>query len=331
MARAEQIKAILKSYIEKDDTRFYSLMMQVAASEARMGHGKLAEELKKLVDQARTQSVLPLTERAPIPISLPRGELTGLLSVEFPKLRLVDMVLPQKTNKRLLKILKEHRNIGKLKSHGLEPRRKLLLIGSPGCGKTMTAAVLAGELGIPHFTVRLDGLITKFLGETAAKLKMIFDSLQHARGVYLFDEFDAIGSQRAFLNDVGEIRRVLNSFLMLIERDKSNSLIVAATNHHQNLDYALFRRFDDVIEYELPKQEQIEQFLKSRLSTLESSKLDFGRIALHATGLSYADIAVVSDEVIKDMILEERPSVKTEAVLQAVTEKKSFHKGKVTP
>ena len=324
MAKAEQIKAILKSYVEKDDTRFYSLMMQVAAGEARKGHGRLAEELKQLIDQARSQSAISPGERQPIPITLPRGELGGLLSVEFPKLRLVDMILPQKTLRRLQRILKEHRNIGKLTSHGLTPRRKLLLIGPPGCGKTMTAAVLAGELGIPHFTVRLDGLITKFLGETAAKLKMIFDSFQHARGLYLFDEFDAIGSQRAFLNDVGEIRRVLNSFLMLIERDRSNSLIVAATNHPQSLDHALFRRFDDVVEYELPQRKQIHQFLENRLLTLESSSLDYDQIAGNTEGLSYADIASVCDEVIKDMIIEEKTSVKTEAILLAISEKKAF-------
>ncbi len=114
----------------------------------------------------------------------------------------------------------------------------------------MAASVLAGELGIPLFLVRLDSLITKFMGETAAKLRQVFDSITDMRGVYFFDEFDAIGSQRGLANDVGEIRRVLNSFLQMIENDQSNSLIVAATNHPEILDYALFRRFDDVIEPE---------------------------------------------------------------------------------
>ena len=329
MAKAEQIKAILKSYIDKDDARFYSVMMQLAATEARNGHGKLAEEIKKLIDDARERNMLPTEQKSPIPISTPRGELSGLLTVDFPKLRLSDMILPQKTLRRLQRILKEHRHIGTLKNHGLEPRRKLLLIGAPGCGKTMTAAVIAGELGIPHFTVRLDGLITKFLGETAAKLKLIFDSLENARGVYLFDEFDAIGSQRAFLNDVGEIRRVLNSFLMLIERDNSNSLIIAATNHPQSLDFALYRRFDDIIEYTLPEKEQITQFLKGRLSSLKDSRLDFSKISEQATGLSYADLASVCDDVLKDMIMEEKTSVDTDHVLQTISEKKSIREKRI--
>lgn len=326
MAKAEQIKAILKSYIDKDDSRFFSLMMQVAASEARKGHGKLAEELKNMVDQAKAKSAVSAYEKTPIPINLPKGELSGLLTVEFPKLRLVDMVLPPKVLKRLQRILKEYRNIGRLSSHGLEPRRKLLLIGPPGCGKTMTAAVIAGELGIPHFTVRLDGLITKFLGETAAKLKLIFDSLHNARGLYLFDEFDAIGSQRAFLNDVGEIRRVLNSFLMFIERDQSNSLLVAATNHPQSLDHALFRRFHDIIEFELPDKKLIIQFLEKRLSTIESSNLEYEHIAESAEGLSYADLATICDEVIKDMIIEENNYIDTQTVLSVISEKKVFRK-----
>ena len=109
---------------------------------------------------------------------------------------------------------------GRILEHGLAPRRKLLLVGPPGTGKTLTASVLAGELGLPLLQVRLDGLITKFMGETAAKLRQIFDATGRTRGVYFFDEFDAIGSQRGLANDVGEIRRVLNSFLQMIEQDR---------------------------------------------------------------------------------------------------------------
>src|SRR5690554_5978179 len=129
----------------------------------------------------------------------------------------------------------------------------------------MTASVLAGELGLPLFEVRLDGLITKFMGETAAKLRQIFESTQQTRGVYFFDEFDAIGSQRGLANDVGEVRRVLNSFLQMIEQDDSHSLIIGATNHPEILDTALFRRFDDLLHYELPDEENIANALKGRL------------------------------------------------------------------
>jgi len=113
----------------------------------------------------------------------------------------------------------------------------------------MTAAALAGEMNLPVFTIQLDGVIRKFMGETAAKLRLVFDATRTTRGVYLFDEFDAIGGRRTAANDVGEIRRVLNSFLLFLGQERSDSLVVAATNHPDLLDRALFRRFDDVVEY----------------------------------------------------------------------------------
>ena len=157
-----------------------------------------------------------------------------------------------------------------LREHGLGPLRKVLLLGPPGTGKTMTATVLAGELGLPLFAIQLDGLITKYLGETAAKLRLIFEAIEETRAVYLFDEFDALGSERAARNEVGEIRRVLNSFLQFLEQDDSDSFIVAATNHPQLLDRALFRRFDSIVEYSLPSPACAEQVLQARLALLDT-------------------------------------------------------------
>jgi AAA+ superfamily predicted ATPase len=174
----------------------------------------------------------------------------------------------------------------------------------------MTASVLAGELGIPLFLVRLDSLITKFMGETAAKLRQVFDSITDMRGVYFFDEFDAIGSHRGLANDVGEIRRVLNSFLQMIEHDQSNSLIVAATNHPEILDYALFRRFDDVVEYRLPTPDQIAGLIRSRLGGFLPKRLPLKAIAARAEGLSYAEICRAVDGAIKEAIMHDQGSVK---------------------
>ncbi len=239
--------------------------MQLAAHEAKQGHGKLAEELRELIDAAKSRRHIAGTGNA-IPISRPKGELASLLSVSYPSRRLSDMVLSKPLHEALQRVLKEQLHLSKLRSHGLYPRRKLLLVGPSGTGKTMTAAALAGELGIPLFVVRLDVLITKFMGETAAKLRQVFDAVSSTRGVYFFDEFDAIGSQRGMANDVGEIRRILNSFLLMIEQDDSNSVIAAATNHPDILDEALFRRFDDVVEYHVPSCEEIQALLRMRLT-----------------------------------------------------------------
>ena len=273
MASSEQLKALIKSHISRDDGHFYSVAMQMAAHEAKLGHGKLAEELRDIIDAAKARLGQDATGKL-VPIgsaAKPRGELANLLTVTHPASRLADMVLDERAANQLKRIIKEQRLLARIREHGLSPRRKLLLVGPPGTGKTMTASALAGELGIPLFFVRLDSLITKFMGETASKLRQVFDAIADLRGVYFFDEFDAIGSQRGMANDVGEIRRVLNSFLQMIEHDQSNSLIIAATNHPEVLDYALFRRFDDVVEYHLPTSAQALELIRSRLGHLPPS------------------------------------------------------------
>ncbi len=162
------------------------------------------------------------------------------------------MVLASSIKKSLAEVVRQYRQRDRLRSHGLSPKRKILLVGPPGCGKSMTASALAGECNLPLMFVQLHGLITKYMGETATKLHLVFDAMCQTRGVYLFDEFDAIGATRSTRNDVGEIRRVLNSFLQFLERDDSDSIIVASTNFLGMLDDALFRRFDDVVHYTCP-------------------------------------------------------------------------------
>ena len=321
MASSNQLKALLQSHLEGDDARFYSVAMQVAAHEAKLGHGKLAEELRGLIDQAKARRMTTQASNT-VPISKPRGELANLLTVSYPKSRLADMVLHAELEQQLERIILEQRHAAEILSQGLQPRRKLLLVGPPGTGKTMTAAVLAGELGLPLFEVRLDGLITKFMGETAAKLRQVFDSTQQTRGVYFFDEFDAIGSQRGLSNDVGEVRRILNSFLQMIEQDDSHSLIIGATNHPEILDNALFRRFDDLLHYELPDEEHIASALKGRLSRMAVKNTSWKRLAKKALGLSYAELTRAADEVLKTALIERRNTVTEKDIGVALEERR---------
>jgi SpoVK/Ycf46/Vps4 family AAA+-type ATPase len=313
MANGDQLKALLRSHAEGDDRHFYSVAMQMAAHEAKQGHGKLAEELRDLIDAAKARRSAGGGDGA-VPITRPKGELAGLLSVTYPLRRLSDMVLSEPLQQSLQRVLKEQRHLSKLRSHGLHPRRKLLLVGPSGTGKTMTASALAGELGIPLFVVRLDALITKFMGETAAKLRQVFDAVASTRGVYFFDEFDAIGSQRGMANDVGEVRRILNSFLLMIEQDDSNSVIVAATNHPDILDEALFRRFDDVVEYHVPSEAEVLALLRMRLAAYVKSKKDFADLALEASGLSHAEIARAINDAVKEAVMHDEETVPVEAM-----------------
>lgn len=308
VASADQLKALIKSHISRDDGHFYSVAMQVAAHEARLGHGRLADELVSMLDKGKAKlagdkngKLVPLANAAKS-----RTELGNLLSVSEPDYHLSDVILEKSAQAQLNRLIREQQMMARIREHGLSPRRKVLLVGPPGTGKTLTASALAGELDIPLFQVRFDTLITKFMGETAAKLRQVFDAMVDIRGVYFFDEFDAIGSQRSLANDVGEIRRVLNSFLQMIEQDNSNSVIIAATNHPEILDYALFRRFDDVIEYQLPTQEQAMDLLRTRLGAFSPKPFRKAVIANLLDGLNYAEICRAVDESIKDALMSDR-------------------------
>ncbi len=187
----------------------------------------------------------------------------------------------------------------------------------------MTASALAGERHLPLFTIMLEGLITKFMGETAAKLKLVFDAIRQNHGVYLFDEFDAVGAHRTQANDVGEIRRVLNSFLQLVEKDISDSLIVAATNHPQMLDHALFRRFDDVIEYTLPNVSLAEEIIKRRLAPFDTVGVNWSQVLPATEGLSHAELTRASEEAAKQAVLGGSKRIAPEALLSALRERKA--------
>lgn len=322
MTTARHIISLLKSHIDGDEDRFLSTAMQLAAHEARQGHGKLAEELKNLVDEAKVRGSGVERRRNPVPIAQPKGELASVLSARYPTERLADMVLPEALEDRLERVLLEQRQQERLRAHGLQPRRKLLLVGPPGAGKTMTAAALAGELKLPLFTIVLDGLITKFMGETASKLRLVFDAMSGTRGVYFFDEFDAIGARRSERQDVGEIRRVLNSFLQFLEQDDSQGLVIAATNHPELLDTALFRRFDDVVEYVIPDAPVIERLLRARLGSFDTRDLTWPTAAQAALGLSQAEVVRATEDAAKATILSGEKQVTSQALLGAIEERR---------
>jgi len=326
MPTADQLKALLASHAEGDEAQFFAVAMQIAATEARAGHGKLAEELRGLIDKSKSR--VTYDRKGPIPLARPRGELADFLSASYPNTKLADMVLGASLEKRLGRVIREHKAVRDIRARGLAPRRKLLLVGPPGTGKTMTASALAGELGMPLFVIRLDGLITKFMGETSAKLRLVFDAMNQTRGVYLFDEFDSIGSERGLGNDVGEIRRVVNSFLQMVEQDNSDSLIVAATNHVKLLDRALFRRFDDIIEFDLPDLARIKLVLHAKLAGVRKQKIRWVDAAKAAKGLSFADVVRAAEDAIKDAVVDEREVITHADLMSAIRERRGAATGR---
>jgi SpoVK/Ycf46/Vps4 family AAA+-type ATPase len=324
MAAADQIKSLIKSFAEGDDARFYATAMQIAASEARNGHTVLAEELKKLIDKAKAGKNANFSVVKHIPVSATQKELNDLLELVQPNEKLKEMVLIPELEKSLKRVLDEQKKLEILRQNNLFPRKNLLFIGPPGCGKTMSARVLASELAIPLFIIRLDGLISRYMGESIAKLRLIFDSMKQFRAIYLFDEFDSIGTTRSQGNDTGEIKRVLNTFLVQIEKNDSNSLIIAATNYPESLDKALFRRFDDIIQYPLPDKEKIYQLYKKDFADFKPSrKFDLHKVADESIGLSYAEVHRICEDVLKDFLVYGAGYVSEERLMAYAQQRKT--------
>lgn len=322
MASSEQIKALLQSHIEKDDDRFLSIALQVAAHEARNGHGRLAQEVRVIVEKAKTST----NNNLPVSIAKSIKDSNGLLAISHPKFKLNDLISPDEIKEKLERLIREQRHMTKLKNHGLSPRRHILLVGPPGTGKTFTASILAGVLDYPLFQVRLDALITKFMGESSAKLRQVFDAISNVRGIYFFDEFDALGSQRSSTNDVGEARRILNSFLQMIEQDESNSIIICATNHVEILDHALFRRFDDVIRYELPTSDEIIRLFRNKLKPYVAKNFPWKKLPEKSQGLSSAEITMAAEDAIKELLIHEHDKITMPLLDNAISDRRNIRK-----
>lgn len=315
MAKADQIKALISSHLSKDEDRFVRIALQLAASEAKSGHSNLANDIRQLIDNSAKQSVKVVS------IS---NDLADLVQRENPADDISSLVVRPSLKEKISRIVREFHQSEKLARHGLNNRRKILLSGPPGTGKTMTAAVLAAQTGLPFYVVQIDRLVTKYLGETGAKLRQIFAMIRKQDGVYLFDEFDAIGVQRGLENEVGEMRRVLNALLQFIETDESRSMIVAATNNLHSLDSALFRRFDDVLHYDKPDTSEIISLIKNRIGMFRG-KFKLEPVAQKAYGLSHAEVTQACDDAIKDAILSDRKTVTQSKLAEMIADRKSAY------
>ena len=320
----KQILALLSSHVDGDEDSMLSIALQVAAQEARQGRTEDAEKLKRLVQRARERyrTSQPPSGQTPIPLARPRSELQGLLESSYPKVTISSMVLAEDIERRLARIVRQQHSRATLRDHGQTPATHMLLVGPPGTGKTMTASALAGELRLPLFTVRLESLFSRFLGEAAGKLRLLFDQIAHTRGVYLLDEFDAIGARRGDPNDVGEVRRVLNSVLTFMEEpNATDSLVLAATNHVEILDEALARRFDEVIEYALPDRASARAVVERHLGKFKLATKSWAVPEPALEGLSQGELVRAADSVVKDAILAGSTKVAPDALRSALEDR----------
>jgi len=230
-----------------------------------------------------------------------------------------DLVVPEELRRRLCQVVVEQRQRHSLMEQGFHPIHRLLLQGPPGTGKTMTASVIAHELDLPLLTIRLDSVLSKYLGETGSKLRVVFDAVAAQRAVYLFDEFDALGGDRAG-NDVGEARRILNSFLVFLDGAGAKSVVIAATNHPTILDRAIFRRFDVIIDYALPEPADAVAVMRARLGSLGEA-IDWDAVQPRTKGLSHADLVRAAESSAKSALLSGERRVTAGRLAHALEER----------
>jgi len=316
MATADQIKSLIKAHTDGDNEKFKTVVLQIAAYEAKHNHENIARELKKLIEKKPlSKNIIHLNHQ------------NQMFATSMPIAHINDLIVSDEITERVTRILQEYNNRHKLETYGMCNRRKILIEGKPGTGKTFTAAVIASELSLPLYTIQMDKLVTKFMGETSTKLRQIFDSIETTTGVYFFDEFDAIGADRSLDNEVGEMRRILNSFLQFIEQDCSDSIIIAATNNSKLLDRALFRRFDDVLHYSMPSNKEIKRLYEYKLGIYQPDFIASKELIDKSNLLSHAEIIRVCDDAIKSSILSDK-AITLQDILYKVDERMSAYKDK---
>jgi SpoVK/Ycf46/Vps4 family AAA+-type ATPase len=321
MTAANALRKLVMAHSVGDARQFKATLGEYIAEERRKRHHQLADDLERIYSNGiagpRAET---LTLLRPSGVDLPRDKEKGTLLLELfePTVSLSEMIVNDPVRGSLERVITEQRKRDLLMSYGLSPLRKVLFCGPPGCGKTMAAEVLAKELYLPLVLVRFDSVISSYLGETAANLRRVFDFATSRPMVLLFDEFDAIGKRRDDAEEHGELKRVVNAFLQMLDSLRGDALTIAATNHEEMLDSALWRRFDDVIFFEPPSAFQIEELLKRHLRQIGTTEIDWKSCAEVLQGSSHADVKRVAQDAAKNCLLNGARYVNANFLDQAI-------------
>jgi len=284
MARSDLIIHMVKAWASNDRAVFKQAVEAIIAEERSKNHHTFADQLSDIL-----KSVSPTSPAAPI---IKDSRVASLLWETVPTYPLSKLILTPDVNRTCQELIEEQKQTERLRSYNLEPRHRILLIGPPGNGKTSLAGALADALEVPFFVVRYEGLIGRYLGETASHLQKVFEYVQAQRCVLFFDEFDAVGKERGDENDVGEIKRLVSSLLLQIDRLPSHVVIVTATNHPELLDRAAWRRFQLRLTMDMPTEKQVEEWI---IRFMESNshpefRLTPSDLAAKLTGMNFAEI-----------------------------------------
>lgn len=318
MASGKLLRQLIRSGTHGDTESFRAATEAVIQEERDKNHHLLANDLERLL---YGDWVKPLVGASGLAARLPASQDGGLpLLEERPVVREEkDLILAPETQAVVDRILLEHNRADVLRSYGLQPAQKLLFCGPPGCGKTVTAEVLANELSLPLVLIRLDSVISSFLGETAANLRKVFDFIAGVPTVAVFDEFDALAKDRGDSADHGELKRAVNAVLQMMDAYRGRSILVATTNYETLLDQAIWRRFDETVRFELPDADQTQRLLELKLSGVRRNfDTDDAAIVASFAGLSHADIERVLRRAVKDMVLDGRKYLEASHVRAAL-------------
>ena len=321
MARADLLKKLFSSFNNDDRDLFIKTAHEIIDDERKKNHSVLADDLEMVLngDKKNYRKTIP-TMKTFTASNIEKD--VGLVELSYPDKYLDDIILPQEKIVQLEEIILEFQNWDVLMSNGVAPINKLLFYGPPGCGKTLCANVIAAEIGIPLMYVRYDALVSSYLGETATNIKKVFELAKNDSFVILFDEFDAIGRSRNDVTEHGEIKRVVNTFLQQIDSFKGRSIIIAATNFEQSLDYAIWRRFDDTIRFDLPSNEEKIKLFSLRLKQFNGPSHVFESFLQSTEAFSYADIENICKTIMRKCIMEGKRNYSKKEIESAVDKQK---------
>ena len=319
MARADLLKRLFMSFIQSDPISFADAAKELIDEEKKKQHVILANELSRILEKAPEKSTSSFQQLKfeSVPKDSDRG--TPLIEVRNPTRFLEDLILSPQQIHTLHGVAEEIREWDVLDANGLKPSNKLLFCGPPGCGKTVTAEALATFLRLPLLYVRFDSVVSSLLGETAANLRKVFDYASRDNWVILFDEFDAIGRSRDDASEHGELKRVVNAFLQMLDRFTGHSVVIAATNFEQSLDPALWRRFDEIVRFEKPTKPQIQSLLELRLRNNKYPASILAKATTQLNGMSHAEIERVCLDILKHLALQNRKDISIDDFSKAVS------------
>ena len=317
MARADLLKQLFRAYRDTDRETFMEVARCIADEERKKRHPALANELLRILNNG-VVGATPNLRGTFQPPPRDHEKKAPLLEIKHPDRYLRELVLHSETEEILLRVMREFRQWDVLEANGLRPSHKLLFCGPPGCGKTATAEVVATELGLPLVYVRFDAVVSSLLGETASNIRKVFEYIHEETWVVLFDEFDAIGRSRDDATEHGEIKRVVNAFLQMLDNFDGRSLLLAATNFEQALDPALWRRFDQIVRFDRPTGPQMDELLKKRLATVRNSKVSAKRYVGQLEGSTFGDIDRIATDVLKSCALDGRTRLQADDIKRAM-------------